>query len=280
MHTSQSQFTSHSGSSWQGKTYKRTALPFGFSAAPTVFTKLLKLILATQESDDFLIIGKTKKETVISEDQDVDGEYWICDKQRQITQQGNSDDRVPGVYHWLKEHDIQDDCRMSKANQGEMQTSPGEQSNDTHGISSQSGCVSSHTNSSPAGSPTLWSFAISEERRDIPPLIWCDSDSESSEPGGSSVVKEQFEPGQRRTDSSSTSKDSDRIRCFQHGMESMLQKYIRTREEWSKKESFLHINCKEMLAAFLALQSFVRDKQDVYVRLKVDNITTMYYIKN
>ena len=41
-----------------------------------------------------------------------------------------------------------------------------------------------------------------------------------------------------------------------------------------------HLNCKEMLAAFLALQSFVKDSQEVHVRLKVDNTTMMYYINH
>ena len=39
----------------------------------------------------------------------------------------------------------------------------------------------------------------------------------------------------------------------------------------------LHINCKEMLAAFLALQTFVKNKKEIHVRLKVDNTTTVYY---
>ena len=55
---------------------------------------------------------------------------------------------------------------------------------------------------------------------------------------------------------------------------------VRTRGQWSKEESSLHINCKEMLAVFLALQSFVKDMQCIHVRLKVDNTTTMYYINH
>ena len=56
---------------WQGTVYEYTALPFGLSAAPRVFTKVLKPVLAALRAagiclvaylDDFLIIGKTKKE--------------------------------------------------------------------------------------------------------------------------------------------------------------------------------------------------------------------------
>ena len=55
---------------------------------------------------------------------------------------------------------------------------------------------------------------------------------------------------------------------------------VRTRGQWSQEEMLLHINCKEMLAAFLALQTFVRDMKEVHVRIKVDNTTTMYYINH
>ena len=47
---------------------------------------------------------------------------------------------------------------------------------------------------------------------------------------------------------------------------------------WSVEESKLHINCKEMLAAFLALQTFVKDRKEIHVRLKFDNTKTVYYI--
>ena len=56
---------------WQGTLYEYTALPFGLSAAPRAFTKVLKPVLAALRAagirlvaylDDFLIIGKTKKE--------------------------------------------------------------------------------------------------------------------------------------------------------------------------------------------------------------------------
>ena len=56
---------------WHGRTYEYTVLPFGLSAAPRVFTKLLKPILASLREtgirliaylDDFLLIGKTKNE--------------------------------------------------------------------------------------------------------------------------------------------------------------------------------------------------------------------------
>ena len=48
---------------------------------------------------------------------------------------------------------------------------------------------------------------------------------------------------------------------------------LRTRGQWSVTE--LHIICKKMLAAFLAIQMFARDRRGIHVRFKVDNTTTM-----
>ena len=220
--------------SWQGKMHEYTALPFGLSAAPRVFTKLLKPILATLRQrgirliaylDDFLIVGKSKKETeeAFQETKALMGESWLHDKRGQMSEQSISGDRVPWVLSRFKAHDVQDDLCTREANQGEVQAGLGEQSDHSQGISTHSGCVSSYSISSLACSPALQSFAVSEERRNPPPLIQYDSDSEYSEPGGSPVVDKPFEPSQWQTDSSSTSRHCDRIGCFQYRLGSMLQ---------------------------------------------------------
>lgn len=49
---------------------------------------------------------------------------------------------------------------------------------------------------------------------------------------------------------------------------------------WSKLESSHHINYLELLAAFYALQAFVANEHDVHVRLKLDNSTAIAYINN
>lgn len=46
---------------------------------------------------------------------------------------------------------------------------------------------------------------------------------------------------------------------------------LRTGGQWSAKESLLQFNAKEMLAAFLAIQTFARDQQATHVRMKIDN---------
>ena len=47
---------------------------------------------------------------------------------------------------------------------------------------------------------------------------------------------------------------------------------------WSFQESQLHINAKELLAAFLALQTFVGNRKEINVLLKINNMTAVHYI--
>jgi hypothetical protein len=46
---------------------------------------------------------------------------------------------------------------------------------------------------------------------------------------------------------------------------------------WSKEESALHINAKELLAAFLAIQTFVKQQQ-LTIHIKIDNMSAVTYI--
>ena len=49
---------------------------------------------------------------------------------------------------------------------------------------------------------------------------------------------------------------------------------------WSVQERSRHINCLELLAATLALKTFVKDKKGVSVLLRIDNTTAVAYINN
>ena len=52
----------------------------------------------------------------------------------------------------------------------------------------------------------------------------------------------------------------------------------RTKGLWSRKEALHHINYLELLAAFLALKSFMKGMENLVVLLKIDNITALTYI--
>ena len=53
---------------------------------------------------------------------------------------------------------------------------------------------------------------------------------------------------------------------------------VRTGGPWSKEEQKLHINCLELLAAFLAFKCFFRDSRGIHVLLKLDNTSAIAYI--
>ena len=54
----------------------------------------------------------------------------------------------------------------------------------------------------------------------------------------------------------------------------------RTGGPWPLEEQRLHINCLEVLAATLEVQSFLKDRTETSVRLQLDNQTAVVYINN
>ena len=56
--------------------------------------------------------------------------------------------------------------------------------------------------------------------------------------------------------------------------------HSRTGGQWSTDESKLHINAKELLAAFYTLKSLCRNISHTHVQLQIDNTTAVAYINN
>ena len=54
----------------------------------------------------------------------------------------------------------------------------------------------------------------------------------------------------------------------------------RTGGPWSERERQYHINCLELLAAFLALQTFAKGRKGISVLLRINNTTVVAYINN
>ena len=54
----------------------------------------------------------------------------------------------------------------------------------------------------------------------------------------------------------------------------------KTRGSWSIEEKNLHINAKELLAVFFAIQIFLKSCSDITVKIMVDNTTAVCYINN
>ena len=53
-----------------------------------------------------------------------------------------------------------------------------------------------------------------------------------------------------------------------------------TKGSWSSQERSFHINILELKAAFLAIQSFLKHKANISIKLRLDNTTAVYYINN
>ena len=54
----------------------------------------------------------------------------------------------------------------------------------------------------------------------------------------------------------------------------------RTGGPWSAEEENMHINCLELLAATLAVETFTKDRTGLSVLLRIDNTTAVAYINN
>ena len=53
---------------------------------------------------------------------------------------------------------------------------------------------------------------------------------------------------------------------------------VNTWGTWTREESNLHINCKELLAASFQVKAFTKELQNVRVLIQIDNTTTISYI--
>ena len=53
---------------------------------------------------------------------------------------------------------------------------------------------------------------------------------------------------------------------------------LQTGGPWSPKEAAMHINCLELLAATLAIQTFAKRKENVLIHLKMDSTSALTYI--
>ena len=274
----------------QGKLYEYTALPFGLSAAPRVFTKLLKPILATLRErgirliaylDDFLIVGKSKKET----EQAFQETKVLMESLGFVINEEKSQSRASQVIEFLgfliDSRDMRFRITAARVKQIKEKCKRALESNQmtlrelAHIVGV---LVATHLAVLPAPlhyralqlqkneGILLHSYDMIvtlnvQSRKDL--QWWIDHLSqENGRPIHQSAPDIVIE-----SDASNTGWGA----CCRG---------LRMRGQWSKEESCLHINCKEMLAAFLALQSFVKGSRDVHVRLKVDNTTTMYYINH
>ena len=264
-----------------------TMSSFGLATAPRAFIKL-KPVLAHLRSkgvrliaylDDLLIIGKDKRgRRGISECKEPDGEPGLCNELREATSHRHSQNGVFGFHHQFSLNDIQTSQGKSEGDKGEVQMC----SQRTNVNNTRAGPPRRDPGSNTIGGDTsaiaLPQSSSTEDRRaSPPPLIQVEGIFGATEPDGSGMVGEPPQGSQWKSYSFATSRDDYRIGCLQHRLVGTLEQ-SKTGSQWSALVFRLHINAKELLAAILSLQTFARDKTGIHVRLKIDDLTAVYYI--
>ena len=275
--------------SWQGVMYEYTALPFGLSAAPRVFTKVLKPVLAELRAagiclvaylDDLLIIGKTKEETEAAYHRTktlLQSLGFMINMEKSQSQATQSieflglliDSRMMSFsLPQTRVKQIQGECRrllwkelvtvrelahvvgMLAATRLAVLSAPlhyrALQAQKINGLGLHLSYESMVTLNAHCKRDLQWWICHLSQ------VNGC----QIQHPSPAVVIE---------SDASNTGWGA---RCGP----------LRTGGQWSLQEKNLHINGKEMLAAFLAVQTFVRDQKEIHVRLKVDNTTTVCYI--
>ena len=70
-----------------------------------------------------------------------------------------------------------------------------------------------------------------------------------------------------------------RLRCIRHRMGGSLWETM-DQGPWSQEENIMHINCLELLAATMEINTFLKYSKKISVLLLLDNTTAVAYIKN
>ena len=109
------------------------------------------------------------------------------------------------------------------------------------------------------------------------PKLPVNSQTISSGSGGLVVVDTTSNILEQKKPNLPSLQDDDRLRCLSSGMGSHLQRNINQGPR-SPQEQTLHINCLELLAATLAVQTFAKDRSGISIPLRIDNTTAVAYI--
>ena len=274
---------------WQGVAYEYTALPFGLSAAPRTFTKVLKPVLAALRAkgirlvaylDDILNIGKDKEcaeeafQTTKSLLQALGFVVNLEKSQSQATQEIeflgfiiNSREmtfRIPTARVKQIKNDTKRILQKEQVTVRELAHIVGVLASTRLAVLSAPLHYRALQGQRNEGLHHHLSYESmvtlsSQSREDL--QWWTNHLSRNN---GRPI---HHPPPNMVTESDAS--DTGWGACYEG---------LTTRGQWSREESRLHINCKELLAAFLAVQTFAKNKRRMHIRLRVDNTTAMYYI--
>ena len=274
---------------WQGKVYQYTALPFGLASAPRVFTKLMKPVLACLRAkgirvvaylDDFLIIGRTISEAEAA----YRDTKQLMETLGFVVNEEKSEPRAVQQIEFLGF--MINSCSMTiylpsqkiKSIKQRCSSLLRDQVTTVRKLSQVIGMLVATKLAvlpAPLHYRALQQLKIEglhrhhsyesivtlnyQSTRD---LQWWVTHLKAH--NGRPIVQ----PPPSLIIESDASNTGWGAHCNSH----------RTGGQWSFSEATLHINAKELLASFLALQTFARDRQGIHVHLKIDNVTAVYFI--
>ena len=274
---------------WEGVTYQYNALPFGLATAPRTFTKILKPILAHLRAkglrlvaylDDILIIGKNKAETeqaYLQTKELLESLGFVINVEKSLPEASQC---IEFLGFMINSHSMSFKLPIAKVKEirSKCKQALREKKLSVRQLAHLIGVLSStHLAVLPAplhyrGLQTQkiqgllhhrsYESMVTLENRSQMDLKWWINNLETN---NGRPIHLDLPEMTIESDASNTGWGA----CWNNQ---------RTGGQWSFQESQLHINAKELLAAFLALQTFVGSRKGIHVLLKIDNMTAVYYI--
>ena len=276
----------------QGKVYEFNCLPFGLSSAPWVFTKTLKPVIALLRElgvrliayiDDILILAESREELerhVVALIYLLECMGYIINSKKSITNPAQTLEFLGLIVDTLS-MELRLPLDKLKKIRAESRKLAREQTTSARSLARLLGKMNATTPVIPPaplfcrhlqmsltraleeGSQSYETHVtLSPEGREE--LTWWDN--HMSRWNGKSLVKTEID----------IVIDSD-ASLMGWGATSSQQ---RTGGPWSAEESKMHINCLELLAATLAVKTFVKNLTQMSVLLRIDNTTAVAYINN
>ena len=270
---------------FQGRTYQFTCLPFGLTSAPRIFTKILKPVTGILRKmgiriivylDDMLIMNSTLEgaRKDIHDFEINSGEFRLCNQHREIHICSCTDHRIPGNQRGLHDNEVSPPRRESCC-YSERVSPLGKQSiHLSHMIGKLTSCKTAvlqaplhyqgiqHLKNSNALPQVVNNVDIPLDPHALEDLRWW-VDNLSLANGR--PIRNSLPHLMIQSDASNSGWGA-------------VSNGVDIRGTWTREESDLHINCKELLAASFAVKAFTKELQNVHVLIQIDNTTTIAYI--
>ena len=275
---------------WQGKTYQFNCLPFGLSSAPWVFTKTTKPVVTILRSlglrmiiyiDDILILAadvKTAQEhtecmifllenlgLTVNREKSLTNPTQELEYLGLITDSAHMQLRLPGSKIKGIRSDAKAISERSQPSARMVSRLLGKLAQAAHAVTAAPLFYrhlqhSLRQSLAQSGQDYCQTCQLNDEAREE--LTWWTTNLQTW--NGKSILK----PTPDLTIESDASGIGWGARCGS----------TRTGGPWSNNEAKMHINCQELLAAYLAIKSFVKDQSNICVLLRTDNSSALTYI--